>query len=242
MSGHSKWATIKRKKGATDAKRGKLFTRAIHELTVATREGGGSDVSSNARLRFAIDRAKAVNMPNDTIDRAIKRASGELKDGVTQMELVYEGYGPGGTAVLVEVITDNKNRTVGEVRNSFTKCGGALGEAGCVSWMFKKKGVIQLKGKLSEDEVVEKALEAGAEDVAESDGVWEVTTDPTEFHAVRMALDTKLPIENAELQFIPNNWVALKGDDIDKMSRLIDMLDELDDVLNVSTNADPEGE
>ncbi|MCC6954546.1 MAG: YebC/PmpR family DNA-binding transcriptional regulator [Deltaproteobacteria bacterium] len=241
MSGHSKWATIKRKKGATDAKRGKIFTRAIHEVVVAVREGGGGDPNGNARLRFAIDRAKAVNMPNDTIDRAIKRATGELKDGAEQQELTYEGYGPGGAAVLVEVITDNKNRTVGEIRGAFTRAGGALGENGCVGWMFKKKGMLTVKkSDIGEEQVLEQALEAGAEDVAGSEEHWEITTDPTAFHTVRMSLEKSLKIETAELQHIPGTWVTLRGKEAESMIRLVEALDDLDDVLNVWTNSDIE--
>ena len=239
MSGHSKWATIKRKKGAADAKRGKMFTRAIHEIVVAVREGGGGDPDGNARLRFAIDRARAVNMPNDTIDRAIKRATGELKDGAQQEELTYEGYGPGGTAVLVDVITDNRNRTVGDVRSTFTKCGGTLGENGCVGWMFKKKGIITVvKSALTEDEIMERALDAGAEDVSGDDEFWHITTEPNAFHEVRMILEKTLKLETAELQNIPATHVELRGADAEKMMRLLETLEDLDDVLSVSANCD----
>ena len=242
MSGHSKWATIKRKKGAADAKRGKIFTRAIHEIVVAVREGGGGDPDGNPRLRFAIDRAKAVNMPNDTIDRAIKRATGELKDGSEQQELIYEGYGPGGAAVVIEVITDNRNRTVGEIRNVFTRAGGALGETGCVGWMFKKKGVLTVKkSDIGEDEIMEQALEAGAEDVTGSDEFWEITTEPSAFHTVRAALEKKsLKFDTAELQHVPGNWITLRGKEAEQMIRLVEGLDELEDVLNVWTNSDIE--
>ncbi len=239
MSGHSKWATIKRKKGATDAKRGKIFTRALHEVTTATREGGGGDPNGNPRLRFAIDRAKAVNVPNDTIDRAIKRATGELKEGDAQMELTYEGYGPGGTAVLLEVLTDNKNRTVGEIRSTFTRCGGTLGENGCVGWMFKKIGLLTIAADLiSEDELMEIALEAGAEDVTAQGKLWEVVTEPTAFHNVRMAIEKKIKLESAELQYVPSTYVSLQGKDAEQMIRLLETLDELDDVLNVSSNVE----
>ena len=178
-------------------------------------------------------------MPNDTIDCAIKRATGEAKDGVIQYELTYEGYGPGGAAVLVEVITDNKNRTVGEVRNVFTRAGCALGEAGCVAYMFKKKGVLTVrKEDASEDAVMEQALEAGAEDVQDGGEVWEITTDPALFHVVRTALDKKLKFDHAEVQNVPSSMVPLSGDDAEKMVRLMDALDELDDVLNVTTDGD----
>jgi YebC/PmpR family DNA-binding regulatory protein len=236
MSGHSKWSTIKRKKGAADAKRGKIFTRVIHELTTAVREGGGGDPDGNPRLRFAIDKAKSVNMPNDTIDRAIKRATGEIK-GEESFELTYEGYGPGGTAVLVEVVTNNKNRTVGEVRNIFSKCGGALGESGCVAWMFKKKGVIALeKSAGSEDQIMEAGLEAGADDVQESDGMWEITCDPNSFVAVKEAIEKKFKVDTAEVQMVPSSSVDVAGKEAEQMVRLMELLDDQDDVMNVFVN------
>lgn len=237
MSGHSKWSTIKRKKGAADAKRGKIFTRCIHEITIAAREGGG-DAGANPRLRFAIDKAKSVNMPNENIERAIKRATGEIK-GEEQFELTYEGYGPGGSAVLVEVVTDNKNRTASEVRYVFTKCAGSLGSNGCVSWMFEKKGLIVVeKSQISEDELMEMALDAGAEDVADGGDVWEVKSSPNDFHLVRSSLEAKLKLDSAELQMIPKNTVQLKGKEAEQMMRMLEMLEELDDVLNVASNCD----
>ena len=238
MSGHSKWSTIKRKKGAADQKRGKIFTRCIHEITVAAREGGGGDPGANARLRLAIDRAKAANMPNDTIDRAIKRATGELK-GEEQMSLTYEGYGPGGAAVMVDVLTNNKNRTVGEIRNAFTKCGGALGENGCVGWMFSKKGLFSVtKSAATEEQLMEIALEAGADDVADGGEVWEITCDAKRFHEVKGALEPKLSFEAAEVQNVPQNSIALTGKEAEQMLRLLELLDDLDDVLEVSSNCE----
>lgn len=238
MSGHSKWSTIKRKKGAADAKRGKIFTRCIHEIAIAVKEGGGGDPNANPRLRFAVDKAKANNMPNDTIDRAIKRATGEIK-GEESVELTYEGYGPGGTAVLVEVLTNNKNRTVSEIRHAFTRSGGSLGESNCVAWMFDKKGLIVIKGELiSEEELMDIALEAGAEDISNEDGTWEITTDPKDFQDVRAVLEKKVPLEMAEVQFLPKSRITLSGKEAEQAMRLMETLDDLDDVLNVATNCD----
>lgn len=238
MSGHSKWSTIKRKKGALDAKRGKLFTRAIHELSVAVKEGGGGDPDGNPRLRTAIDRAKAVNMSNDTIDRAIKRASGDLKGDVAQ-ELVYEGYGPGGSAVLVEVLTDNKNRTVSDVRHAFTRAGGTLGESGCVVWMFTKKGVVLVRRELiSEEKLMEVALEAGASDVTDEGEVWEVVCEPSEFNTLRSVLEKVVALDSSEVTMIANTRVRLDKEGAEKMVRFIETLEELDDVLNVVSNCD----
>lgn len=238
MSGHSKWSKIKRAKGANDAKKGKVFTRCIHEITVAVREGGGGDPDANARLRIAIDKARGANMPGDNIERAIKRATGEIK-GAEQVELSYEGYGPGGAAVYVEALTDNKNRTAGEVRHAFSKCGGSLGTNGCVAWMFKKKGVIVLERSAgSEEQVMELVLEAGGDDVSDDGDCWEITCDPTRFHEVRSALEANVKITDAEIQMIPDTEQALSGKEGEQMLRLMDMLDDLDDVLNVFTNAD----
>jgi YebC/PmpR family DNA-binding regulatory protein len=238
MSGHSKWSTIKRKKGAADAKRGKLFTKAIKEITIAAREGGG-DSSANPRLRLAVDNAKAINMPADNIERAIKKATGEL-EGVTYHELTYEGYATGGIALLVEVATDNKNRTVAEVRHLFSKHSGSMGESGSVAWMFEKKGVISLprQGK-TEDEVLEIVLNAGAEDLQSEDEFFEIQTDVESFEAVRKALLSKnLNIENASLQWIAKNTLNIKGEDAEQVMRLIEALEDCDDVQNVYTNAD----
>ena len=238
MSGHSKWATIKRKKGALDAKRGKLFTRLIKELTIAAREGGG-DPAGNPRLRLAIDNAKAANMPADNIERAIKKATGEL-EGTTISELTYEGYGPGGVALLVEVATDNKNRTVAEVRHLFSKHSGNMGESGSVAWMFEKKGVVSLpKQEKTEDDILEIALNAGAEDMRTEDEYFEIQTDIESFENVRRALiDKNLTIENASLQWIAKNTINVAGENAEKMMKLIEGLEDCDDVQNVYSNAD----
>jgi len=238
MSGHSKWATIKRKKGALDAKRGKLFTKLIKELTIAAREGGG-DPAGNPRLRLAVDNAKAANMPADNIDRAIKKATGEL-EGTTISELTYEGYGPGGIAVLVEVATDNKNRTVAEVRHIFSKQGGNMGESGSVAWMFEKKGIISLpkQGK-SEDDILEIVLNAGAEDMRSEDEYFEIQSEVESFEPVRRSLiDKNLTMENASLQWIAKNTVNVSGENAEKMLKLIENLEDCDDVQNVYSNAD----
>lgn len=238
MSGHSKWSTIKRKKGAADAKRGKIFTKLIKELTIAAREGGG-DPSGNPRLRLAIDNAKAANMPADNIERAIKKATGEL-EGTTISELTYEGYGPGGVAILVEVATDNKNRTVAEVRHLFSKHGGNMGESGSVAWMFEKKGIITLpkQGK-SEEDILEIALNAGAEDMRSEEEFYEIQTDIESFETVRKALvDDELTIENASLQWIAKNTINIGGENAEKLLKLIESLEDSDDIQNVYSNAD----
>lgn len=238
MSGHSKWATIRRKKGALDAKRGKIFTRLIREITIAARQGGG-DPDGNPRLRLAIDNAKAANMPADNIDRAIKKATGEL-EGSQISELTYEGYGPGGAALLVEVATDNKNRTVAEIRHIFSKGNGNMGETGSVAWMFEHKGVITVgrEGK-SEDEMMEIVLEAGAEDLQTEEEFFVVTTSLEYFEPVRkMLIDKKFNVENASLQWVAKNHLSLSGDTAEKMMKLMDSLEECDDVQNVFTNAD----
>ncbi len=238
MSGHSKWATIKRKKAVLDAKKGKIFTKLIKEITIAAREGGG-DPAGNPRLRLAIDNAKAQNMPQDNIDRAIKKATGEL-EGVTYHELTYEGYGPAGVALLVEVATDNKNRTVAEVRHFFSKNGGTMGETGSVAWMFDRKGVITLpaEGK-KEDDVMEVILEAGADDLSTEEDFFEVQTSVESFESVRKALaDKGFKIENASLQWIAKNTIEVKGEDAEKVMKLIEALEDLDDVQNVYSNAD----
>jgi len=238
MSGHSKWSTIKRKKGAADAKRGKLFTKAIKEITIAAREGGG-DPSANPRLRLAVDNAKSINMPADNIERAIKKATGEL-EGVTYHELTYEGYATGGIALLVEVATDNKNRTVAEVRHLFSKHNGSMGESGSVAWMFEKKGIISLpKQEKSEDEVLEIVLNAGAEDLHTEDEFFEIQTDVESFEPVRKALLNKnLNVENASLQWIAKNTLNIKGEDAEQVLKLVEALEDCDDVQNVYTNAD----
>ncbi len=238
MSGHSKWSTIKRKKGALDARRGKIFTKLIKEITVAARMGGG-DPESNPRLRTAIAAAKAENMPKENIERAIKKGTGEL-EGTQYEELVYEGYGPGGVAVLVEVLTDNKNRSISEVRHIFSKHGGSLGENGCVSWMFDKKGLLVFsKEQVSEDDVMAIALEAGADDIKETEKEYEVIVDPAEFEAVKEAFDqAEIPYLVAEISMVPQNTIALEGKDAEKMLKLMDALEDSDDVQNAYANFD----
>ena len=238
MSGHSKWSTIKRKKAVIDAKRGKIFTKLIKEITVAAKIGGG-DVDSNPRLRLVVDNAKSANMPMDNIERAIKKATGEL-EGVTYLELLYEGYGPSGVAFLVECLTDNKNRTVAEVRHLLTKYGNGLGESGSVAWMFDRKGIITLpnQGK-SEDDILEIILEAGADDLQTEDEYFEVTTTVDSFEEVRRALvDGGLEVENASLQWIAKNTIEVNGEASEKVMNLYDMLEDSEDVQNVYSNAD----
>lgn len=238
MSGHSKWATIKRKKAVLDSKRGKIFTKLIKEITIAAREGGG-DVAGNPRLRLAVDNAKAQNMPQDNIERAIKKATGEL-EGVIFHELTYEGYGPAGVAVLVEVATDNKNRTVAEVRHLFSKNGGSMGETGSVAWMFDRKGIITLPVEdKNEDEVMEIVLEAGANDLTTEEDFFEVQTTIESFETVRRTLvDKNFTVENASLQWMAKNLIEVKGEDVDKVVKMIEALEDLDDVQNVYSNAD----
>lgn len=238
MSGHSKWSTIKRKKEAIDQKRGKMFTKLIKEITVAAKIAGG-DPDANPRLRLAVDNAKSANMPLDNIERAIKKATGEL-EGVTYLELMYEGYGPSGVAFIVECLTDNKNRTVADVRHLFTKYGNGLGETGSVAWMFDRKGVITLptQGK-EEDDILEIILEAGADDLQTEEEFFEVTTTVDNFENVRKALvDEDLEIENASLQWIAKNTIEVEGEAFEKVEKLFDMLDDSDDVQNVYSNAD----
>ncbi|MBW1988570.1 MAG: YebC/PmpR family DNA-binding transcriptional regulator [Deltaproteobacteria bacterium] len=242
MSGHNKWSTIKHKKGAADARRGKVFTKLIKEITVAARMGGG-DPNANPRLRSAIAAAKAENMPKDNIERAIKKGTGEL-EGVAYEELTYEGYGPGGAAILVDVLTDNKNRAAAEVRHIFSKGGGNLGEAGCVAWMFDKKGYMAVpKDGTDEDALMEAALEAGAEDVREDDGVYEVITAPEDFEAVREALDAAgIACQDAKVTMLPQNTVRVEGKEAAQIVRLLQALDDADDVQDVYTNADVDDE
>lgn len=239
MSGHSKWHTIKHKKGALDAKRGKIFTKLIKEITVAARTGGSGDVDANARLRKAVSDAKAQNMPNDTIDRAIKRGTGEL-EGVNYDEITYEGYGPNGVAVLVETMTDNRNRTVAEIRHLFSKNGGNMGEAGSVAWMFDKKGYIVVdKAAKSEDELFEIAIEAGADDMQDEGDVFEILTSVENFDAVHDAIKAAgIEPQAAEISQIPQNYIALTGQDAKTMMKLYDALDDNDDVQKVYANFD----
>ena len=238
MSGHSKWSSIKRKKGASDVKRGKIFSKIIREITIVAREGGG-DLNANSRLRTAVQKAKDNSMPADNIEKAIKRGIGEL-EGEAFEEHVYEGYGPGGVAVYVEVMTDNKNRTIGEVRHIFSKNGGNLGENGCVAWMFTKKGLIVVEGELvEEDELLEIALESGSEDVKGVDGDFEITTAPEDFSAVLKALEEKeIAFSLAELSMIPANTIKLEGKEAQRMLNLMEFLEDQDDVQNVSANFD----
>lgn len=237
MSGHNKWSTIKHKKGAADAKRGKIFTKLIKELTVAAKMGG-SDPDGNPRLRTAIDKAKSENMPKDNIERAIKKGAGEM-DGVNYEETTYEGYGPGGVAILVEVMTDNRNRTVSDVRSIFSKCNGNMGEAGCVSWLFDKKGLIVYPKDTDFDALFEAALEAGAEDVADEEGQIEVITDPSAFMEVRDALDKGgFKHDSAEVTMIPQTMVKLEGKQAESMLKLMERLEDNDDVQNVYANFD----
>jgi YebC/PmpR family DNA-binding regulatory protein len=238
MSGHSKWAGIKHKKAKVDAERGRLFTRLIREVTVAARIGGG-DPAGNPRLRDAIDKAKAGNMPQDNIIRAIKKGTGEL-EGVTYEDCVYEGYGPGGVAVMVEAVTDNRNRTTAEVRKIFSRLGGNLGEAGCVGWMFDKKGLIQVTSKgVDEEQLLAVALEAGAEDVRSEEQTFEVVTAPKDFGSVKTALEqAAFPIEHAEVTMVPQSSIRVEGKTAEQVLRLMDGLEEHDDVQQVYANFD----
>ncbi len=238
MSGHSKWSTIKHKKGAQDAKRGKIFTRLIKEITVAARMGGG-DPNANPRLRSAIQTAKGENLPKDRIERAIKKGTGEL-EGTHYEEAVYEGYGPGGAAVMVESLTDNKNRAVADIRHIFAKNGGNLGENGCVAWMFDKKGYLVVEGdKVDEETLLEVALEAGAEDVREDGRNFEVICAPEDFEAVKSAIEeAAIPYIDAEVTMLPQSTTSLAGKQAEQMIRLMEALEDCDDVQKVYTNAD----
>ena len=238
MSGHSKWATIKRKKAATDAKRGKIFTTIIKEITIAAREGGG-DADSNPRLRQAVSNAKSANMPSENITRAIKKGTGELP-GVTYEEVSYEGYGPAGVAIFMECLTDNKQRTVAEIRHLISKYGGNLGENGSVSWMFDKKGQITLKANEHEEDVVfEAALEAGAEDFEAADNVFIVSTDSSEIMSVRDALDSQgYEIESANIDMVPKNLHNVESDKEQSVITLLEALEDHDDIKAVYTNFD----
>ena len=237
MSGHSRWATIRRKKGAIDAKRGKVFTKIIKEITVAARLGGG-DPAGNPRLRLALAGARGVNMPQDTIARAIKKGTGEL-EGVSYDEICYEGYGAGGVALIIDALTDNRNRTVAEIRHIFTKNAGNMGETGSVGWMFERKGHLLLDGTLDEDRVTELALEAGAEDVRRTGegGEWEVITGPTDLDAVRQAFESAgLTPATTELTRIPKDTIKLSGTHAGQVLRLIEALEDNDDVQKVHAN------
>jgi YebC/PmpR family DNA-binding regulatory protein len=238
MSGHSKWSTIKHKKGAADARRGKIFSKLIKEITVAARTGGG-DPTGNPRLRQAIAAAKAENMPKENIERAVKKGAGEL-EGASYEESIYEGYGPGGAAILVESLTDNKNRAVSEIRHLFSKHGGSLGENGCVAWMFSKKGYFAVKKDAADEEtLMEMALDAGAEDVREDNGNFEVISEPDDFEAVKGALDeATIGYEVGEITMLPSTTANLAGKDAEQMVRLMEALEDCEDVQKVYTNAD----
>jgi YebC/PmpR family DNA-binding regulatory protein len=237
MSGHSKWATIKHKKGALDAKRGKIFTRLIKEISIAAKSGG--DPEKNPRLRGAVAAAKAENMPADNIKRAIQRGTGELP-GVTYEEVTFEGYGPGGVAILVQVSTDNRNRIVSELRHAFSKNGGNMGEAGSVGWMFHKKGdIIIAKASAKEDELMNLVLEAGAEDLKDDGENWEILTDPSAYDGVLDALKTAgIKTEVAEVAMVPQNYTKLEGHQANTMIRLLEALEDNDDVEHVYSNFD----
>ena len=237
MAGHSKWANIKHRKGAQDARRGKIFTKLIKEITVAAKLGGG-DLEANARLRTAIDKAKGENMPKDTIDRAIKKGTGDL-DSVNYEEGSFEGYGPGGVAVIVEFMTDNRTRTVADVRHIFTKHNGSLGVNGSVAFLFDRKGLIAFNTEQDFDAIFEAALEAGAEDVKDEGDAYEVLTDPINFMEVRDALGAKgLTWESAEITMIPQTMVKLEGKQAEQMLKMMDKLEDNDDVQNVYANFD----
>ncbi len=238
MSGHSKWSSIKHKKGAADAKRGKIFTKLIREIMVAAKEGGGDPVG-NARLRNAILAAKAENMPKDNITRAIKKGTGEL-EGANYEETLCEGYGPSGVAILVDILTDNKNRTMAEVRHAFTRCNGNIGSTGCVAWMFDKKGLFSFeKGKVDEEKLMEVALDAGAQDINDEETTIEVLTDPKDFEKVKEALDKhELTYAFAKITMIPQNTVKLNEKEAEQNLKLVETLEDLDDVQNVHANFD----
>ncbi len=242
MSGHSKWSTIKRKKGANDARRGKLFTKLIRELTVAAREGGAGE-DSNPRLRTAVQNARAANMPQNTIDRAVRRGSGD-EAGVLYEEAVYEGYGPGGVAIIIEALTDNRNRTVSEVRHVFGKFGGNLAEKGAVSWMFALKGLIEVdQSSAGEEEVMLAVMDAGGEDLQQADGVFEVLASADHFDAVKRALEEAgIAYGQASLAWIPQNTLSVEGADARGIVRLLEDLEDLDDVQRVFSNFDVQEE
>ena len=238
MSGHSKWATIKHKKGAADAARGKLFAKLIRQVEVAAREGGG-DPDMNPTLRTMYQKARDASVPLDTIERAIKRGTGEL-EGVTYEQITYEGYAPGGVAVLIDVLTDNRNRTGAEVRSIFTKHGGSMAEPGAVAWQFERKGVVLADRSAEEDDVMLAALDAGAEDIADDGEVWRITTGPTDVHSVRTALEEAgIEVSSSELTMVPTSTVAVDTEEAArKVLKLVDALDDNDDVQDVFGNFD----
>ncbi len=237
MSGHSKWATIKRAKGAKDAARGKLFSRIIKEITIAARQGGG-DPTGNPRLRLAIDKAKEANMPADNMKRAIQRGTGEL-EGQTYEEVTYEGYGPGGVAFLVEVITDNRNRTVSEIRHLFARNNGSMAENGAVAWKFSRRGIIETSKDRSEDEMMMLALDAGAEDLRQDEDTFEIFTSPADFESVKNALQSAgVKITEAAIQMTPQNTIKVEGKEAETVLRLVEALEEHDDTQNVYADFD----
>ncbi|HXC16737.1 MAG TPA: YebC/PmpR family DNA-binding transcriptional regulator [Holophagaceae bacterium] len=236
MSGHSKWSTIKHKKGALDAKRGKLWTKILKEITVAARMGGG-DLNSNPRLRLAVDTGKAANLPKENYERAIKKGTGEL-EGVTYEEITYEAYAPGGAAIIIEALTDNKNRTTPEVRSYFAKFSGDLGAQGSVAYLFSREGQIVVEPEVAEDKVMEVALEAGAEDVAMDGGAWVIKTSPESYEGVKKAVESAgLPVIEAKLIMAPSTSVALEGSKLTSFLKLVDLLEDNDDVQHVWHNA-----
>ncbi len=240
MSGHSKWSTIKRKKGAADAKRSNMFAKLLRAVEVAAREGGGN-VEGNMTLASAVEKARDASVPNENIERAIKRGTGELEGGARYEEVAYEGYGPGGVALFVETLTDNRNRTAQDVRHAFTRNGGNLGETGSTAWMFQRKGVIQIEktAALDEDGLLEIALEAGAEDLSDAESTWEIRTDPTSLVGVRDAIDAAdVPMLSAELTMLPQNTVPVDGGNAKHVIALVEALEDLDDVQNVYANFD----
>lgn len=238
MSGHSKWATIKHQKGAKDKARGKLFAKLIHQVEIAAREGGG-DPDSNPTLRTMFQKARDNSVPLDTIERAVKRGTGEL-EGVSYETLTYEGYAPGGVAVLVEVLTDNRNRTGSEVRTVFSRNGGSLAEPGAVAWQFDRTGVIVVSGDIGEEELMDAAIEAGADDVAAADGTWRITTDPSDLHTVEEALVAAgVKVDSAESEMVPSTKIAITDVEAARpVARVLQALDDLDDVQDIYDNAD----
>jgi YebC/PmpR family DNA-binding regulatory protein len=241
MSGHSKWATIKRKKGAADAKRSNEFAKLMRFVEVAARDGGSGDPKANMTLSTAIDKARAASVPNDNIERAIKRGTGELAGGARYEEVAYEGYGPGGVALFVETLTDNRNRTAQDVRHAFTRHNGNLGETGSTAWMFTRKGSIHIEKDQApdEEELLEIALEAGADDLADAESTWEITTEPTAFATVRDAIEAAgVPMLSAELTMLPQNTVPVEGGQAKQVLALLETLEELDDVQSVYANFD----
>lgn len=242
MAGHSKWANIKHRKAAQDAKKGKVFTKVAREITVAAKEGGG-DPDMNPRLRLALDKAKAVNLPKDNVERAIKKGTGEGNEASYE-DVTYEGYGPGGVAILVKTLTDNRNRTVAEVRSTLTKKGGSMGEAGCVAWIFEQKGLLEIaKDKADEEKLLEEALEAGAEDVVDDGDVFAVYCEYSDFMDVKTALEEKgYSFEFAEITMKPKNSVPVNAEDLRKLMNITDALEDLDDVQEVYSNFEADDE